>query len=722
MTFLAALAAALASAAGAAEPTAAQWLARAVAPAGYESLQSGRYIVVQGEAGQERLEYVDWKALEQLVHDAPLAQAFVEADGAHEAGKPLPPSTAELAPLSQLPPGGLMTPSLQTAAQSLLALSQDLAALGSTGTVQDLLAVQPALFDTGWGRAFAARYGPAGAGQAAQALAGVFFQEELAGPQRDEKAQAHFLDYARRRFSQSLSAPLAQDERAGRLSPPVRAALERYLGEQAILLEAERLDQGLSALERQRAFRAQRAALQAAAEGLVEQPALLQELETRAGPSAPAVPRPSLTGSALHVQAPIRLHQYELGDQAAVSGAYWVDGLGDGEKAAVEETTFLETPSGVRALDTRRVKRADGGPYAFSRRIELHGSRDVVFHALISAEGSNTLSEKAIVPVSSDFETALQKLAAADAAALSCRFKDAGYAQLASELEGAAGQKRQYRDLRDAALSRANEAARHAAALEQAEGLIADSHVDLSTQTCRYDDTRTLRAAEAVRLLPAGCDHYLPGLLSQLAAIRRRAADQDAFDRAARAARERLKDCEFSAAADKAEEALALLDADPEARCGGLDAQARALEPAAARAQTGELWRARFEAALDRGEKASSPDERLAAARQVLARIGTLPDAGCYAQERGRAQQLAQAAGEALAPPEKTRLPDDDDLPETLARVSAQRRSLQEPAEARSPDAEQAPSAAPAPAPQAERQTATKGKKPRRRLSHVPAR
>ncbi len=652
--------------------TTAGWLAQTLSPAGYEALKRGRLVVVQGEKAQERVQYVHVRALEQLAGLAPVAAELSPAVAAVSSGRPLPASASLLSALSALPPDALMTPELQTAAQSLSALAARLQALGSTQTAAGLVARQPALFDEPWGKRFAAETAADSVDDPAP-LVDAFFEEYLAGHDRSADAERHFLDYASRAFGERLGARLSDDEVAGQPSPELRSALERYLREERLLSEAKRLEEGLARLSKSAAFRAQLAAFDAAAAGLKAHPDLLKALESRPFPEQAASPRPTLTSSPLHVRAPVRLAQYELGDTVIVSGAYWVDGLPDGRSVEIDETVFAEEPWGLEALESSRVKRGNGGPYAYERKIALTDSEPPVFESVVSAAGSNALVERAPLDVSRDFETALRKTAAADQAALSCRFKEAGYGQLASELAEPAKQKPQYAELLKTVESRANAAARHAAAFDAAQRLIADSHADASPQACRYDDHRTLKAVEAVRLLPAGCDRYLPELLAQLATIRRRSADQDAFARAAAASRSRRRACEFDAAADKAMEALALLDADPEARCGPLVAEADKLEREAQDARTAAAWRKSFEDGLAAAEQSASADERLRGARLVAARIGASPEEACYDKERRHAELIASAAGEALAPAQNAAPAVDEGLSKAVAAVAAER-------------------------------------------------
>lgn len=639
-----------------------------------QTLRDRAYVVIQGQKETERLQAVHWKALEQLSGLSGSASRFVDSARALVAGQPAKSAPEDLDRLAALPMSGAMTPELQSAAQGLAAIQRQLAALGAEGSAPSaVLGAQKPLFETPWGKKLSEET-RADLSADPSGLVDRLWAELLAGPNAEPAASAHFQEWARRR-APNADARLEGDARSGRLSPELRRSLEKYLGEQRRLSELRRLNDSTVKLLKSRRATEQLASLEAAVRALASHQDLLRDLEAKAVPLDAASPRPKLTTSGAHLQAPTRLNQHELGDDVSVSGGYWVDGLKEGESVEVEETTFVERPTGFSRVRVEKVKRANGGPYAWYARVTVDESRDFALRAVISAPGSNPLSERVIVPVSRDFEVALSKLAAADAAVAACRFDAAEYGPLAAELAAPAKEKKQYDALKRAAESRAKDAAELQKTLAKLEGLIAESHADASPETCGYQTKRTADALAIARKLPAGCDRYVPALERRLADIRRRKAAQDAYTRAASESRSRRKSCAFAAAAERAASALAILDAEPAARCGALVDDHKTLERELVELRTAESWRGRVEEDLANTEKATEPDARLARARAVSARIGSLPDAECLTKERSRADAVASAAADAIQG-SASPIPPDQSVARVEAEITAERRRV----------------------------------------------
>lgn len=641
-----------------------------------QTLRDRAYVVIQDQKETERLQAVHWKALEQLSGLAGSASRFADSAKALVAGQPAKSAPEDLDRLAALPMSGAMTPELQTAAQGLAAIQRQLAALGAEGSAAPaVLGAQKPLFETPWGKKLSDET-RADLSADPSGLADRLWAELLAGPNAEPAATAHFQEWARRR-APNADARLEGDARSGRLSPELRRSLEKYLAEQRRLSELRRLNDSTVKLLKSRRATEQLAALEAAVRALAAHQDLLRDLEAKPVPLEASAPKPKLTTAGAHLQAPTRLNQHELGDDVSVSGAYWVDGLKEGESVEVEETTFVERPSGFSNVRVEKSKRANGGPYAWYARVTVDESHDFALRAVISAAGSNPLSERVIVPVSQDFEVALSKLAAADAAVAACRFDAAGYGPLAAELAAPAKEKKQYDNLKRAAESRAKDAAEQQKTLSKLESLIAESHADASPETCRYETKRTADALAIARKLPAGCDRYVPALERRLADIRRRKAAQDAYTRAAAESRSRRKSCAFAAAAERAAAALSILDAEPAARCGALADDHKALERELVELRTAESWRGRIEEELAASEKATEPDAKLARARAASARIGSLPDAQCLTKERSRADDLASTASDAIQGAASP-IPPDQSVARIEAEITAERRRVLE--------------------------------------------
>ena len=659
-----------------ADDAGARWLADNFGLEGRDALKAKGYVVLQGKKDAGRLQFVHWKAFEALSRRG---HAALELAGAYTflgSGSPVSiTASPAFLPLTELPATGLVTPALHVLIDALAAYHQAWTSLyGAAGPEG---AKSPGLYDTPWGKRFLGRtHGDTV--EDAKILAKPFFEEMLAGVRREPEAQAHFQQYISSRYKTDVGSMLAADATSGDLSEELRGWLRKYLEDQRRLLVLEQVRKGLEALEKKENFTKDLKTLESVARVLKDKPSLLSELE--ALPKQSAAGKVKLTTAGLHLQQPTRLGQFELGDSVMLSGAYWVDGLPEGKSAEIEETTLAETPRGAGQIETKLVKRANGGPYTFSRAFRLRDSAPFLFRSILSSPESNVLSDSLEVPVSRDFETAALKLAAADQQALSCAFKEAEalYAKPEETVAEAAKEKPQYRELVKDSQQRRQAAAKDAADLVKLEEAMAASRADGSPETCQYKTQRTEAAIAMVRRLPAGCDKHLAALDAQLAMIRRRASDQDAFAKAQALAASRAKSCDFGLAVEQAGRGLAILEADPAARCGKTAEEAKQLEEGLGSLRAEELWRIAFGADLKDAEAEASPRGRLATLNPLIARIASRPNAACFSKERAKAETLSAKAGEALQASEALAkgLAADGGLAATLAEVSAERAKL----------------------------------------------
>ena len=537
----------------------------------------------------------------------------------------------------------------------------------------------PDLFDTPWGQAFAARTRADIIADPAP-LAQVYFDELLAGVRAEPRAAAHFTGYFKDRYRLDVSPRLAADSRSGSASAQLRADLTRYLVDQRRFQALARIRRQVSELEKKTTLARDLRDLETAATALRNRPGLVAELEGVVQAAPPAAAAPELTSAGLHLQKPAALNQHELGDAVTFSGAYWVDGLPAKQTVAVEETTYRETPGGLRDVESRTVRRGSGGPYTFSRRVLLEDSLPFTFHSVISAPSGNSIADKVDVPVAKDFELALLKLAAADGQTLSCAFPDAvaSYSKLEESLAEAAGAKAQYRDLLATLRKHREEATRDAAQFAKLEAAIQEAAADATPETCRYELKRTEAAMALARSLPAGCDRDLAALRRQHALISRRAADQQAFSIDARQAAAHRRACDFALAAEDLARGLAILEADPQARCGKTAATAGLAETDLQAVRADELWSAAFAEELRAARAETAPPQRLAKLYPLIARIGSLNNPSCFSAPREQAEKLAKAAGADLVPLDAVaaQRPADEGLSRTVDEVAAQRRKL----------------------------------------------
>ncbi len=668
--------------------TPAAWLSSVFGPAGLESLKSRGYVILQGKPGSTRLQKASWKSLESLAKHAPAAVAFCEALPRLQAGQALAPAgPLSWLSLRELPPTGLMTPSLHMLVETMAAYHEswlELTPADPDSKVPPPELAAPTLFDSDWSQPFADRIEnefPRDPAPVLSAYADFLLTGARNSPQAPASlAAAHFIGYFQNRYQVDVSSRLAADMRAGAPSAELREHLQNYLAQQRLLHGLRRLIEQERSLAKRTNLLQDLGDLAAVAAVLRSRPALLAELESAVQAAPAGSGMPELTGTSLHLQKPAALGQHELGDAVTVSGAYWVDGLPPQTKIEVEETTYLEDPDGFISVQSRAVKRPNGGPYAFERRILLTDSAPFVFHAAISASSGNVLQANLQVPVAKDFELALLQLAQAEDLSLACDFEAAqsSYSKLETAIAEAAREKPQYAELLETALKRHSEASRHAAILAQLQESAAVALQDSSPDQCRYDLKRVEQALSLARSLPAGCDRTRLDLSRRRQIIARRAADQQAFSRAADLATSRRRACDFSLASQGFAEALAILDADPEARCGEIAKAAATAQEELTTSRTQELWRSAFSEDLRQAETEPTSAKRLTILEPMIARIGWLPQSDCFSSELKKAEGLAQDAGTALSMPDAlaAKASADTQVSAIAAEVSAQRRKL----------------------------------------------
>lgn len=670
--------------------------------AGIRILSARGYVVLQGRGAERRLVAVHWKALEGLA----------------AAGKACHRLAPEFAACRVLPADGAMTPRLHALADAVAAANEERFALAASSASLAEPAGLPNLFDTPWGRDFAARRGADRVEEPA-ALAKPFFEDFLGGPRPNADAAKHFLAVETARGATGADVLLAADAARGAASDNLRMLIRRYLRDERRRSGLARDEARTASLSAEKKTAKDLEALTSIAATLAARPALLASLESAvSGAPAPAGP-PKLRTAGIHLQEPTRLGQYELGDEAIVSGAYWVDGLEEGASAAIEETTFLQTPRGFAGVETAVVKRRNGGPYAYERRVIISETKPFAVVAIVSAASGTVVAERVEVAVAPDYELSLKKEAEALQAAQSCDPKsaEAAYGALAELVSDAAKVKPQYRGLLDRAVRGRKQAAADAAALAKLEEAVADSRADSSPQQCAYSVARTDAAIALARKLPPGCDRVLPELFASRAAISRRAADQKWFLKASDEANSRRRSCDFAGAARRWTEALATLETDPAARCGKADAEAKSAEAELSSVRRAAAWTETLGKTIDKAEVEMLPSERLALLAPALARLDSLEDPDCRRDLLRRAEKLAAAAGAAEAGPADAdavrRLPADATLAAVTKDVRRARARLLEKSDAASAPENMAPApaaAAPAPAPKKTIRTKRKAK------------
>lgn len=689
---------------------------------GVETLSERGVIALQGKPGARRLAAVHWKAFASLSNAASSCLSLAAAADAlgHEP-EPAGPDLG-LSACRALPPDGLMTPSLHALAAALQAGHEERWALHLASAPINGPAGKPNLYDTAWGKDLIARR-HADALENPASLAKPVFDDLLAGPRPDKEAAALIAAEASARGASSPENLIAYDSAHGALSEELRAQLRRTLSNERRRWAAAKARAAAADLLGKAPVKRELEDLRNAAKALSSRADLSAALEAAASraPSAGAV---RLKSAGLHLQEPTRLGQHELGDEATASGAYWVDGLKEGDSIDIEETVAVETERGFPSVETRTYKRRNGGPYPYARTLKIAETRPFSILSFVSAAGAPLLSERVEVPLARDFELALLKESEAAGLRAACRLKDAEAAYLAVEALVAepAKVKPQYKDLAERSRKAREAAKSDADTLMKLEEALAAARADSAPQLCKYETGRVDDALKLVARLPPGCDRDLPELHSLRATITRRAADQSWFMSASSQARSKRKSCDLDGARARWSEALASLDTDPGARCGKV-----AEEETRAKTDFAELtrkiaWREELGKSLTKAEAETAPARRLEILRPVTSRLGAL-NADCFNAESKRAAALSEAAAKALTAPVEAdtlrRLPAETNLASAVAEVRAERARRLEAATAvekaaseppAAPEAKPAPKAAPAAAP-AKKQAAKRPKR-----------
>lgn len=662
-----------------------------------EILAEHGLLVLQGPKDARRVAAAHWRGLEALGKAAPSCLTLAE-EALRAGNDELPAQDPDLSECRALRGAGPMTPGLRALAGTIAALRAERRALAAMGGRR--AAPGASALEAPWAReTVAPRRGDAL--EDAAPLVGPLFAGPLAGPRPEPDAARRLSEAAAARGVTGLATLISSDAVRGAPSEELRAQLRLALLAERRALTIARAQKALADALASKRLRRELDELAALSRALTARPGLVAELEqAAAAPPSGAVPR--LRSAGLHLQDPTRLGQYELGDEISFSGAYWVDGLPEGASVPLEETTFLETADGFAFVETRAVKRGNGGPYPYARKIRLDSSQPRAARASVSAAAAAPLAERVEVPVAADFELALRKEAAAAGLAQSCDFKggEAAYAAIEALVAEAAKVKPQYKTLLSRARAGRERAAKDAAALTRLEESVGAARVDSSPEQCQYTTRRVDEALKLARALPPGCDRVLPELTAQRLLIARRADDQDWFRRALADARARRKACALDAAHEGYARALAVLEAGPAARCGRTAEDANAAEAEREAVARDRAWKEEFARLLAAAETRTEPEKRLDLLRPLLARLPALDAAPCLRDEHKRARARAEEAGRAATgTPDadaRRRLPAETTLAAVSAEVRRERARLLEAAatRARAAAEAQAPAAA----------------------------
>ncbi|MEK7747109.1 MAG: hypothetical protein AAB576_10610, partial [Elusimicrobiota bacterium] len=529
--------------------------------------------------------------------------------------------------------------------------------------------------------------------------ANAFFEELSAGPKGNAQARSHLLDHLQAK-GVDASSRLESDLSAGAASPELLRWIADYLEDQKRLWTAFQLPERLSALERAGGARRDFKDLGTVAERLASGPDAVRALRFALQEEAlPGGVR--FTGAELHVDPKAGTPPFDAGDEAVVSLAYWIEGLPPRGSVEVSEAGFLD--EGQRGLSDVRVetrKRSSPGPHTVSFPVKLRSPGKKLYRFILSGSDGSSTRREAAVEVTPRYEGSLSQAGKAEASAQACRMEEAlaGFETLQEEVK-LLSDKPQFKAMLAWLKPGAKKAGEQKEQALQLHGLIDGVRLFASKEHCDFKPERARRALALLDALPPGCDLVPMGAAEEgaspsppmrkgieelLAQTERRKANQEAFRAGIAAARGLESRCSHEEAASLYAASLALLDSDPEARCGAWEAEYTAVRlndlprTSSAKAIADELARTREDAA-----KASSEGDHaraLSLLNPMIARIDTMPGRVCYQTQRKDAQELSQAAGLSLTPEDPARavsaLPKDD-MGDALAAVVSERKRLE---------------------------------------------
>lgn len=666
-----------------------------------------RGVVLVSEGSKSRgVIHVQWPVLESLQTNAKGLSELCAAYEKARSGLPFDAETGLLRSLAALPESSLLTPGVKAAASTLAEAQADAAGLD-----RELAASKrKPLPSLSWGFEFWSRsrcdllrdFSPA---------ARAFFDEMSSGPKGNAQAQRHFLDHMQAKGVDAASR-LEADLSEGAASPELLRQIASYLGDQKRLWTAAQIPDRLSALERGSRVRKDLKDLGIVAERLSSGPDAVRALRFALQEEAlPGGVR--FTGAELHVNPKAGTTPFDTGDDAVVSLAYWIEGFPARGSVEVTEAGFLD--EGDRGLWDVRVetrRRSGPGPHTVSLPLKLRSPGKKLYRFILSGSDGSSARREASLEVSRRYEETLAQAGKAEASAQACRMDEAvsGFSALQERLQELSD-KPQFKSMLAWIKPRAKKIGEQKEQYLQLHGLIDGVRLFASKEHCDFKPERARRTLALLDALPPGCDAVpmgadggeassapLPagedkgrppetmrkGLVELAAQTERRKANQEAFRSGVEAARKLESQCSHEEAASLYAASLALLDSDPEARCGAWESEYTAVRindlprATSAKAVADEISRTREEAA-----KASSEGDHaraLSLLNPLIARIDAMPGRICYQKQRKDAEELSRAAGASLsaeAPEQALAGLPGDDIGDALSAVVSERKRLE---------------------------------------------
>ncbi|MBI5243952.1 MAG: hypothetical protein HY922_09795 [Elusimicrobia bacterium] len=657
---------------------------------GIQILADRSVLVLSASKKTHAILYARWPALEALSARADDLAALVKAYEKARAGQPIDGDPAALRRVEEMKEVGPVTAAVRASAALLAAHIESLAAPAGAPPSD---AGQKPLPAFAWGREF---WNKVHADLLAdfQPVAGLFFEEFFMAQRKNAQAEAHFLSF------EKDAERLERDRGARKASRQTLDSIASYLAEQKRLWNLSLTKERLEKLEKASDLRKDLKDLSVLAPRMASGPDLLRALRFSFDSKTPE-PAVRFSGADLHIHPTAGAEPFDVGDEAVVSLAYWIDGASAKDAFEITEAAFLDEGEGEPGISEVKIslaRRAAGGPHVVKLPLPLRSSGRKTHHFLLStAEGALARREISF-EVSPELDQTRSAAAQAEAAAQACRLAESeqAFSELESKLQSSAD-KPQFKAVLAWLKPRVKRASEQAAQLKTVMELLDGVRLHASKEQCDFKSEKARRALALLDGLPPGCDRLsasserLRPLRAEIENLLRlsesRRANQDAFRAAAEKGRRQEAACRYDEAAEAYSCALALLDSDKEARCGAWEDEFTAIHlQNLPRARAAKALSDEFAAVAEKAEQLASGDPKdYAGALQLLnpliARIDSLDSRACYQSMRSKAEKLAGSAGIGLSPSlpasvMRESLPKDD-VNEAVKAVSAERNRLE---------------------------------------------
>ncbi len=631
---------------------------------GFDALHRRGFVsLTEGKDGP-RITHVQWPLLRRAEKAAPAYRSFLTLYEKNRKRLSVEGSMENLRYLQREPIGGLITPSVRAAVDTLAAL------LADAGTLDKRLAAAPEnrnLFKAKWAKSFVERR-KAALMLSPRSEASTFFSEVLSRQESSAAGREAVVNFLKAVYDADVAEPLDADLKKSKLSPEIREQLADYLADQRLLWTVSETRRRLREIERAGSLLKDAADIELVLAGLEKEGSAAKMLHNAIASRDSSDNTDSgirFSGPELHVHADDGSATLDAGDTAAISMAFWIYGVREGKEIEVSQLSFVDRGAAGISNRTETKKRLkNGGPYSFSTKIPILTHEPFTFRLFLESSDAEPFSREIEIQPSPRYQEILLVAAEADREAASCMLDDAiaRYEAAIETLKPLTG-KRRFDELHRNVQARLRKAQNQADQYQSLQGAVDGAKLFASKEQCDYRDDRARNALSLLSKLPAGCDAMPEGpsghslseeLRDLMRQTHRRAQAQEAFRRAVKKARSREGRCKADEAAGLYAAALSLLDAESGARCGDWEQEYTLVRiEDFPRALGASQVAGAFAAAADKAEENFSKGN-VADALQILlptlAKINEMPDADCYDSSRRRLADLTEAYGIALSP------------------------------------------------------------------------